>query len=114
MFPPECANPEERAIFVSNLEILLGQLKNQYSLNPLYTPPTSHLIRRVLERVSVAYGDPELSLETISRMLNISKRHLYRKWKECFNQSFSEYLADFRMERAAILLKESSSGVKAI
>lgn len=115
-FPPESASPQERAIFVNNLEILLGELRNKCGAPSLLSPPhlASDFIQRVLERISEAYADPELSLETISRTLGISRRHLQRKWKEYLDQSFGDYLADFRMEKAAALLKDSSFGIKAI
>lgn len=103
LFPPESATLQERVIFVSNLETLLGHLRNQSSPAPVLRSlqPSPHLIQRVLKIVFETYREPDLSLETISRMLAISKRHLYRKWKESFDQSFSEYLSDFRMEKAA-------------
>ncbi len=74
----------------------------------------SPVIQRVLQQVSEAYSNPDLSLGGMSRVLGVSKRQLCRKWKEHMQQSFGDYLANLRTEKAAELLRESSYGVKTI
>lgn len=81
-FPPKSAGTQERAVFISNLDVLLGRLRNQYSgLTPASHPPrpVSPLVQRVLQRISEAYADPDLSLDALSNRLAVSRRHLCRK-----------------------------------
>ena len=67
-----------------------------------------HLIAAVKERIDLHYGSPSLSLESIAESLFVSSEHLSRTFRKITGQRFSDYLVSFRMERARLLLSETS------
>lgn len=54
------------------------------------------------------YQDPELSLAQIARELYVNPNYLSRIFKEKNGKSFREYLLDIRMEKALVLLRQTT------
>lgn len=64
--------------------------------------------------VMASFDDPNLTLETISNALYISKSHLSRLFKKLLGESFSDYLRKVRMDQACRLLRETKMSTEEI
>ena len=64
--------------------------------------------------VMASFDDPNLTLETISNTLYISKSHLSRLFKKLVGESFSDYLRKVRMDQACRLLRETKMSTEEI
>jgi two-component system response regulator YesN len=74
-------------------------------------PSDSRPVARAKQYIQIHYDDPELSLEEISRFVQLSRSHLSTQFhKEC-GKSFSDYLTEVRIEAAKQLLATSSDRV---
>lgn len=70
------------------------------------TPDTAFL-RRFMAIVESAYSDPDFNIEKISEEIGLSRVHLYRKVKSALGLSPTDVLRDYRLKRAADLLREN-------
>lgn len=69
---------------------------------------TEHeFIIEVQQYVCTNYQKYDTGLESISDSFGVSTAHFSRKFKSVFNQTFIQYLTDYRMQQAARLLKEN-------
>ncbi|MDD3141827.1 MAG: AraC family transcriptional regulator [Lachnospiraceae bacterium] len=55
-----------------------------------------------------------ITVEDIAEYVGISRSHLYRSFQVSLSQSPKDYLTDFRIKQACILLKQSSLSITAI
>jgi len=55
-----------------------------------------------------------ISIEDVARYAGVSRSTLYRQFLHCLGQSPKQYLEDFRMHRACLLLRETSLSVGAV
>ena len=62
------------------------------------------LLEKLEQIVKEQISDPDLSVETISRQIGVSRSQLQRKLKELTNQNPSDYLKTTRLRYAATLL----------
>ena len=58
--------------------------------------------------------EPALDVETLSHELCLSRVHLHRKLKQLSGQSPSEFIRNFRLERAAALLEKESGNISEV
>lgn len=65
------------------------------------------LMRRVMDVIHKNMGDPDLSVETLSQEVGISRVHLNRKMKELIDSSPSQLIKNVRLKQAAYLLIQS-------
>jgi signal transduction histidine kinase/DNA-binding response OmpR family regulator len=71
-------------------------------------------IKRAIEIIEEHMDDPELSVESFSRMIGMSRVSLYNKLKSLTSYSVQEFIFAIRLKRAAQLLKESGMTVTEI
>ena len=62
------------------------------------------LFQKFNEKLKEQMGNPDLSVESISRELGLSRVHLNRRLKSIINISPSTYIRDYRLKQAALLL----------
>ena len=62
------------------------------------------LLEKLEQIVKEQISDPNLSVETISRQIGVSRSQLQRKLKQLTNQNPSDYLKTTRLRYAAMLL----------
>lgn len=67
----------------------------------------SSLVKQAIEYITNNY-EKELSIESISRNLNISKYHLCHLFKDTTNQTINSYISKLRCEQAKLLLLNSN------
>lgn len=58
--------------------------------------------------------DSELSIQSLSKNVNISKSVLYRRFQSCFNCTVNQYISRTRIEKAKLLLRENILSVEEI
>lgn len=56
----------------------------------------------------------ELSMQELARMMNYSEAYFCKLFKQCFNQNFTSYLTEYRVNMAKQLLAEPTVNVKEI
>lgn len=70
--------------------------------------------RRLLEQLEEVYTDSEFNVERLSDLLGMSRGHLYRKVKEITGITPVEFLRNFRLGKAVLLLRERKLSVSEI
>jgi signal transduction histidine kinase/ligand-binding sensor domain-containing protein/AraC-like DNA-binding protein len=74
--------------------------------------------RAFVERLKTAVGtgvsDPDFGVGELAKAVFLDRSHLFRRTKELLNETPSDLLRRVRLERAALLLKESEGGVAEI
>ncbi len=56
----------------------------------------------------------ELSMQDLAHVMNYSEAYFCKLFKQCFDQNFTAYLTEYRMEQARKLLKEPSVNIKEV
>lgn len=70
--------------------------------------PYNKLVGEVMQQVKEKYADVNLSLQYLSEELNVNTAYLGRLFKKEVGSSFVDYLNWYRIEKAEMLLKETS------
>ena len=68
-------------------------------------------LRKLLSRLEEVYSDSDYNVEKLSAEIGMSRGHLYRKVKELTGFSPVEFLRNYRLKRAAEILKQKSMTV---
>ena len=71
-------------------------------------------LKKVMEIISENIGNPELSVDMISSQMGMSSTHLYRKIKAITNQSTKDILKNYRLQKAAQMIKNNEGNVTEI
>lgn len=77
-------------------------------------PEDEKLIKEVTSFINDHIDNEELSPESISSFIGVSKATLYRKFKEVLDKTPSEFIRNIRLEHAAKLLKTTKMTVSEI
>lgn len=72
------------------------------------------LISKVIKIINSNYQDPTLSLDYIADIVNMSPIYLGKLFKKATFKSVADYINDLRLEKARILLIESSRSISKI
>lgn len=72
------------------------------------------LVKRALEIIKEELQDPSFNVETLVEHLGISRVKCYRIFKEALNQSPSDVITSFRLQKAEILLKTKKLNISEI
>jgi len=89
----------------SRLPVLLGAVTKSKEHSPL--------LGRALDVIHKAYGEA-LTLESLAGTLRLSPKRLSRLFVEEMGQGFSEYLINYRLEKAKILLTFAGASIKQV
>ena len=71
-------------------------------------------LRKFLSRIEQVYTDPEYNIEKLSDTLGLSRGHLHRKIKDLTGTSPVDFLRNFRLKKAAALLKQKQYNISEI
>lgn len=80
---------------------------------PLAADTYDSYVRKALEYITANYSYP-ITVEEIAGYVGISRSHLFRAFRNILSVSPKEYLSDFRIRQACILLKNSDLSIMAI
>ena len=72
------------------------------------------LVKQALEMIKKELQDPSFNVETLVENLGISRVKCYRIFKETLNQSPSDVITSFRLQKAEILLKTKKLNISEI
>ena len=65
------------------------------------------LIQKIIAVVDKEIANSNFGVEELSKIIGVSRSHLYRKIKEITNQSAVEFIRNIRLEKASKLLKQN-------
>lgn len=80
---------------------------------PSETDTYAAYTKKALEYITANYSYP-VTIEEIADYVGISRSHLFRAFQNVLSVSPKEYLSDFRIRQACVLLKSSDLSVMAI
>lgn len=88
-------------------DFLLGIIDNllEYSNN---TEPCPFAVLETKRYIHLNYSNPCLSLDDIAQHVNLSSNYLCSIFKKSTNQTINQYLTDYRIHQAKLLLKSTS------
>lgn len=102
----------------------IEQQMHQYITNKLLTKPQAQtndnnnqdtiFVKKVMSIIETNIDDPALSVEFISKHIGISPTHLYRKMKQITNQPTKDIIKNYRITKAAQMLKNNEGNVTEI
>lgn len=71
-------------------------------------------MKKFLKLIEESYSDSEFSIEKASEMIGLSRVHLYRKVKELTGVTPTDFLRNYRLKRAAALLRQKNCNVNEV
>lgn len=99
---------------IGNLSVLFGQLKEiSFFVNSKTVVPEQRFEKSVYEYVMKHYFEP-ITSRTVSKDLHLNNSYFCRLFKKKFGCCFAEYLMEFRIEKAKLLLKTKGQSVSEI
>lgn len=112
---------EELRVRVKNLIAQRKQLRERYSrqvtLQPKDIAVTStdeRFLEKVIQILEEHLDDSAFSVADFGREIGMSRTQLFRKMQALTNQSASDFIRDFRLKRAAYLLKNKVGNVSEV
>lgn len=95
------------------LHVFLSHLLSCLALEPMETHVDTGLTQQVLEYLSAHYRE-NITLESVSRELGISRSHLSHIFSEQLNVNFRRYINTLRIDQAGFLLQNTAMTVTEI
>lgn len=71
-------------------------------------------LRKFLARLEEVYADPEFNVERLSDKLGLSRGHLHRKIKELTGTTPVDFLRNYRLKKAAVLLRQKQMNINEV
>ncbi len=94
-------------------EELKSQKRTVHELIPLPKQANNHVINATIAFIKSAYSDP-VGLQEAATHLDISESHLSRLFKEVTGLNFLQYLNAYRINQAAIMMKDPKLNISEI
>ncbi|MCD8134746.1 MAG: substrate-binding domain-containing protein [Parabacteroides gordonii] len=69
---------------------------------------------KFVKLIEESYADSDFSIEKASEMIGLSRVHLYRKVKELTGVTPTDFLRNYRLKRAAVLLQQKTYNVNEV
>jgi len=114
-------NPDELKIRVKNLIKIRKQMREKYQTQMLVKPadivvPSTQkiFIDKLMSIIEQNISNEDFSVEILCDEIGMSRAQLHRKIKAITNQSASEFIRNFRIQRAAELLKQDAGNIAEI
>lgn len=98
---------EELLHKLQNNHLLVAKPEKVESMDDLF-------LRKFLTRIEEVYTDSEFNVEKLSDMLGLSRGHLHRKIKDLTGTTPVDFLRNYRLRKAAVLLKQKQATVSEI
>jgi two-component system, cell cycle response regulator len=106
-------SPEYLQVQIANLLANRAKIKEYFASTPLvhirsmaYSKADELFLEKINDRIHDSLEDPDLDVEKLARLMNMSKPTLYRKIKSISDLSPNELINITRLKRAAELLVE--------
>ncbi|MBQ3658050.1 MAG: response regulator [Bacteroidales bacterium] len=118
---PKPFNPKHVLVRVEKLLELRKALKEKFSSEISFeaeqtavTVPDRDLLKKVTSVIKTRLSDPQLSVETLSEEVGLSRGHLQRKLKNLTGQNPNEFIRIIRLKQAAEILIEKDVTVSEV
>ena len=114
-------DPEELKLRVRNLMKTRRQMREKFGVEMLLKPkevsvPSSQkqFLERLTTIIEEGMGDENFGVEILGEQLGMSRSQIHRKLKAITNQSASEFIRNFRLQRAAELILQDAGNIAEI
>lgn len=97
-------NITKQCTFKNATEILMDYLKENLNCDDKLE---TEFVEKIKSLTELNYANPEYDLNYIAGVLGITSVHASRKFKKLSGQNFSQYLSEFRLNKAKKLLEET-------
>ena len=87
---------------------------NFYSNEEACSEEEPQFLNSVVNYIELNYTDINLSLQNIADHLSLSPRYLSKKFRQCTDISLNDYILNYRMKQAAILLTDTNMSIKKV
>jgi signal transduction histidine kinase/ligand-binding sensor domain-containing protein/DNA-binding response OmpR family regulator len=91
-------------------EQLLKELSNSIG-QPEAAPIQDKLLQKIVDTIEANLDDSEYDIDRLSKDIGLSRMHLYRKLKGIIGQTPADFIRDYKLARAAELLKRPDLNV---
>ncbi len=91
----------------------LNIMENNFDKLKLETPD-ERLLSRIIELVNKNISNPELTIDSLSEEIGISRVHLYRKMNDLTGQTPHAFIKNVRLKQAARLLTNSNQNISEV
>lgn len=99
---------------IGNLSIIFGQLKKHSFFTRQRTANSEHQFEKlVFEYITQHFSEP-ITSRTASKELYLNNSYFCRLFKKYFGTCFAEYLMEYRVEKAKVLLKNNKQSISDI
>ena len=71
-------------------------------------------LRRFLAQIEKVYADPEYNIERLSEIMGLSRGHMHRKIKELTGTPPVDFLRNYRLNKAALLIRKNELSISEI
>ncbi len=112
---------KELAVRVKNLIRQRQLLRRKYSRQVILEPKTvaitsadERFLKKAMHLLEVHLDDSTFSVEIFSRELGMSRTQLFRKLQALTNRSPQDFIRDFRLQRAAELLRKKAGNISEV
>jgi len=109
-------NPEMLKVRMENLLNIRRKMRDSFShkvfLNPQdiqISSPDEQFMQKIIEVVEQYLSDPGFSVDDLSYHVGLSRAQLYRKMQGLINQTPSDFIRTYRLQRARQLLDKGHS-----
>jgi YesN/AraC family two-component response regulator len=106
---------------IKNLLDLKSTMQSTYTKQIKVTTPEvaiestdEKFLTEIVNYLETNLGNPQLSVESLSRHIGMSRSTLYTKLLEVTGETPVEYIRSFRLEKAAVLLEKSNMTISEI
>lgn len=102
---------------IDQRQLLREKYSRQLTLQPKLVAVTStdeHFLEKLMRIVEQRLDDSTFSVEHLAKETAMSRTQLFRKMKALINQSPQDFIRDFRLKRAAQLLKSRAGNVSEV
>lgn len=113
--------PQELLLCMHNLIHSRRKLRERYNRQVVLKPvdisinSTDELfLQRLMKILEANYGDETFSVEQLSAEIGMSRSQLHRKLQALTNESTSQFIRTFRLQRAMELLKKNHASISEI
>lgn len=77
-------------------------------------PANDAFLRKLMEEVEANIGNEQFSVEELADRMCMSRSHLHRKLKQTTGQSVNQFIREYRLQQAIILLREEDKTVSQV
>lgn len=100
----------KQSLLMGYLHVFLAHLLQELTLSPMNESMDNDLIQQTLQYVADHF-DEDLTLDSVSMALGISKTHLSRLFSQYLRINFRKYINILRIDEACTLLKASDMNI---